>query len=203
MQVVDQTVVLVQDAFGTYFFYFVYFVQQSHLPHTIRARKTCADSSRAHTHVKANLRASQALILILLRRSCPDAARSASYFCNVCARLSVALMTAGNYVVQYVLEQVPQYRHNIINIIAQSIIQLSRQKFSSNVVEKCLQLVCCCLPAAPAARAPAPVDTRVCLSAVKRACSRLPPPLPAPPVLFLLIFLLLANRRRRRGRRSW
>jgi hypothetical protein len=112
-------------------------------------------------------------------------------------------MTAGNYVVQYVLEQVPQYRHNIINIIAQSIIQLSRQKFSSNVVEKCLQLVCCCLPAAPAARAPAPVDTRVCLSAVKRACSRLPPPLPAPPVLFLLIFLLLANRRRRRGRRSW
>ena len=46
----------------------------------------------------------------------------------------------GNYVVQYVLEQVPQYRHNIINIIAQSIIQLSRQKFSSNVVEKCLQL---------------------------------------------------------------
>ena len=30
--------------------------------------------------------------------------------------------------------QVPQYRHNIINIIAQSIIQLSRQKFSSNVV---------------------------------------------------------------------
>ena len=48
---------------------------------------------------------------------------------------------AGNYVVQYVLEQVPQYRHNIINIIAQSIIQLSRQKFSSNVVEKCLQLV--------------------------------------------------------------
>ena len=45
-----------------------------------------------------------------------------------------------NYVVRYVLEQVPQYRHNIINIIAQSIIQLSRQKFSSNVVEKCLQL---------------------------------------------------------------
>ena len=50
-------------------------------------------------------------------------------------------MDTGNYVVQYVLEQVPQYRHNIINIIAQSIIQLSRQKFSSNVVEKCLQLV--------------------------------------------------------------
>ena len=47
--------------------------------------------------------------------------------------------------VQYVLEQVPQYRHNIINIIAQSIIQLSRQKFSSNVVEKCLQLVRACV----------------------------------------------------------
>lgn len=53
------------------------------------------------------------------------------------------LFLSGNYVVQYVLEQVPQYRHNIINIIAQSIIQLSRQKFSSNVVEKCLQLVSC------------------------------------------------------------
>jgi hypothetical protein len=91
--------------------------------------------------------------------------------------------------VQYVLEQVPQYRHNIINIIAQSIIQLSRQKFSSNVVEKCLQLVCCCIPAAPAARAPAPVDTRVCFSAVKRACTQTtsfsppPPPLPLPPHL--------------------
>jgi len=46
----------------------------------------------------------------------------------------------GNYVVQYVLEQVPAYRPNIVGIIAISIIQLSRQKFSSNVVEKCLQL---------------------------------------------------------------
>ena len=64
----------------------------------------------------------------------------------------------GNYVVQYVLEQVPQYRHNIINIIAQSIIQLSRQKFSSNVVEKCLQLVvlvsCVCVCVRERARAP-------------------------------------------------
>jgi len=52
MQVVDQTVVLVQDAFGTYFFYFVYFVQQSHLPHTNRARKTrqlAGVCSRTHT----------------------------------------------------------------------------------------------------------------------------------------------------------
>lgn len=46
----------------------------------------------------------------------------------------------GNYVVQYVLEQVPAYRPNIVGIIAMSIVELSRQKFSSNVVEKCLQL---------------------------------------------------------------
>ena len=46
----------------------------------------------------------------------------------------------GNYVVQYVLEQVPAYRPNIVGIMAMSIVELSRQKFSSNVVEKCLQL---------------------------------------------------------------
>lgn len=46
----------------------------------------------------------------------------------------------GNYVVQYVLEQVEAYRPNIVGIMAMSIVELSRQKFSSNVVEKCLQL---------------------------------------------------------------
>jgi len=46
----------------------------------------------------------------------------------------------GNYVVQYVLEQVPRSKRQIVSVIATNVVELSKQKFSSNVVEKCLQV---------------------------------------------------------------
>jgi len=48
----------------------------------------------------------------------------------------------GNYVIQHILDEWgPEIAKNIINVIINNMISLSMQKFSSNVVEKCFDLV--------------------------------------------------------------
>jgi hypothetical protein len=48
----------------------------------------------------------------------------------------------GNYIIQHILDELgPDIAMNIINVIISTIISLSMQKFSSNVVEKCFDLV--------------------------------------------------------------
>jgi hypothetical protein len=48
----------------------------------------------------------------------------------------------GNYIIQHILDEwVPEIAKDIINVIICNIISLSMQKFSSNVVEKCFDLV--------------------------------------------------------------
>jgi hypothetical protein len=47
----------------------------------------------------------------------------------------------GNYVVQYVLDlQLPEVNGRMAQIFSRQLLELSKQKFSSNVIEKCLQL---------------------------------------------------------------
>ena len=48
----------------------------------------------------------------------------------------------GNYVVQYILEQqgLEDQKHEISEILSKHILNLSKQKFSSNVLEKCVKL---------------------------------------------------------------
>jgi hypothetical protein len=48
----------------------------------------------------------------------------------------------GNYIIQHILDEWgPDIAKDIINVITNNIISLSMQKFSSNVVEKCFDLV--------------------------------------------------------------
>ncbi len=48
----------------------------------------------------------------------------------------------GNYIVQYMLDEWGvEYCKDVYHIIAQNILSLSMQKFSSNVVEKCLEYI--------------------------------------------------------------
>ena len=48
----------------------------------------------------------------------------------------------GNYAVQYLLDNLgPELCKNVIEIILHNTVSLSSQKFSSNVVEKCVGLV--------------------------------------------------------------
>jgi hypothetical protein len=48
----------------------------------------------------------------------------------------------GNYIIQHILDEWgPDIAKDIINVITDNIISLSMQKFSSNVVEKCFDLV--------------------------------------------------------------
>jgi hypothetical protein len=48
----------------------------------------------------------------------------------------------GNYVIQHILEEWgPEIAFDIIDVIIKNIISLSMQKFSSNVVEKCFDIV--------------------------------------------------------------
>ncbi len=48
----------------------------------------------------------------------------------------------GNYVIQHILDEWgPDIAKDIINVIISTMISLSMQKFSSNVVEKCFDLV--------------------------------------------------------------
>ena len=46
----------------------------------------------------------------------------------------------GNYVVQFVLDlNIPDVNTRLAYIFTANMLELSRQKFSSNVIEKCLQ----------------------------------------------------------------
>lgn len=48
----------------------------------------------------------------------------------------------GNYIIQHILDEWgPDTIKDVINVITTNIISLSMQKFSSNVVEKCFDLV--------------------------------------------------------------
>ncbi len=48
----------------------------------------------------------------------------------------------GNYVIQHILDEWgPTIAKDIVEVIISNIISLSMQKFSSNVVEKCLDIV--------------------------------------------------------------
>ena len=48
----------------------------------------------------------------------------------------------GNYIIQHILEEWgPQICQDVTKVIHQNIISLSMQKFSSNVVEKCMDLI--------------------------------------------------------------
>lgn len=48
----------------------------------------------------------------------------------------------GNYVIQHILDEWgPEIAQDIIDVIIPNMISLSMQKFSSNVVEKCFDLV--------------------------------------------------------------
>jgi hypothetical protein len=48
----------------------------------------------------------------------------------------------GNYVIQHILDEWgPEVAKDIIDVIITTMISLSMQKFSSNVVEKCFDLV--------------------------------------------------------------
>ena len=48
----------------------------------------------------------------------------------------------GNYIIQHILDEWgPEVIKEVINVIIVNIISLSMQKFSSNVVEKCFDLV--------------------------------------------------------------
>ncbi len=48
----------------------------------------------------------------------------------------------GNYIIQHILDEWgPGVIKDVINIIITNMISLSMQKFSSNVVEKCFDLV--------------------------------------------------------------
>jgi hypothetical protein len=48
----------------------------------------------------------------------------------------------GNYVIQHILDEWgPEIAKDIIDVIITTMISLSMQKFSSNVVEKCFDLV--------------------------------------------------------------
>jgi hypothetical protein len=48
----------------------------------------------------------------------------------------------GNYVIQHILDELgPEIANDIIDVIIANMISLSMQKFSSNVVEKCFDLV--------------------------------------------------------------
>ncbi len=48
----------------------------------------------------------------------------------------------GNYIIQHILDEWgPNSIKNVIIVIIDNIVSLSMQKFSSNVVEKCLELV--------------------------------------------------------------
>jgi hypothetical protein len=48
----------------------------------------------------------------------------------------------GNYIIQHILDEWgPEIIKEVINVIIANIISLSMQKFSSNVVEKCFDLV--------------------------------------------------------------
>ena len=48
----------------------------------------------------------------------------------------------GNYIIQHILDEWgPEIAKDIINVIIGNMIALSMQKFSSNVVEKCFDLV--------------------------------------------------------------
>ena len=48
----------------------------------------------------------------------------------------------GNYVIQHILDEWgPEIARTIIDVIITTMISLSMQKFSSNVVEKCFDLV--------------------------------------------------------------
>ena len=42
----------------------------------------------------------------------------------------------GNYVIQHILDHVRQYQRLVMQVVVDNIALLSRQKFSSNVVEK-------------------------------------------------------------------
>jgi Pumilio-family RNA binding repeat len=44
----------------------------------------------------------------------------------------------GNYIIQHALDVFPKECNNILDRIVDKVIQYSNQKFSSNVVEKCL-----------------------------------------------------------------
>jgi hypothetical protein len=48
----------------------------------------------------------------------------------------------GNYIIQHILEEWgPEISKDVTKLIHQNIISLSMQKFSSNVVEKCMDLI--------------------------------------------------------------
>lgn len=48
----------------------------------------------------------------------------------------------GNYIIQHILEEWgPEVCKDVTKLIHQNIISLSMQKFSSNVVEKCIDLL--------------------------------------------------------------
>ena len=48
----------------------------------------------------------------------------------------------GNYVIQFVLEQegLQRCKDQVVTVISEELVRLSKQKFSSNVIEKCLKL---------------------------------------------------------------
>lgn len=55
--------------------------------------------------------------------------------------LEIVQSPFGNYAIQHLLEEWGMITtKNIVNVIGQNIISLSMQKFSSNVVERCLEM---------------------------------------------------------------